>query len=184
MRIGFDRKTGYIGAVLLAVCLGVVALVGASNLPTQESSETNTALAFQSADGSTLTLSDFRGKTILLNIWATWCPPCRDEMPSLDRLQALRGNDSFEVVALSIDKAGRDNVLPFFDDIGIERLAIYLDPPGSVMRTLNLVGLPTTLLFNDRGQEIMRWVGPKEWDAPDVIAEIDALVAGRGGTVP
>ncbi|MBL8579243.1 MAG: TlpA family protein disulfide reductase [Mesorhizobium sp.] len=134
---------------------------------------------FQAEDGSTLTLENFRGRAVLLNVWATWCPPCRKEMPSLDRLQAMKGGDRFEVVALSIDKGGADQVKPFYGDVGIEKLKMYLDAPGASMRALKIVGLPTTLLIGPDGRELARWAGPREWDEPAVVAEIDALLAAQ-----
>lgn len=135
---------------------------------------------FESADGRPMTLADFRGKAVLLNIWATWCPPCRNEMPSLDRLQAKLGGDDFVVVPLSIDRAGIDDVKPFFDEIGIQKLAIYLDRSSGVMSSLKVVGLPTTLLVGRDGRELMRWVGPKEWDSPEVAGEIQDHLSKSG----
>lgn len=138
------------------------------------------SLSFESADGRPMTLADFRGKAVLLNIWATWCPPCRHEMPSLDRLQAKLGGDDFEVVPLSVDRAGTEVVKPFFDEIGIQKLAIYLDRSSSVMSSLKVVGLPTTLLVGRDGRELMRWVGPKEWDSPEVVGEIQNHLSKSG----
>jgi len=131
---------------------------------------------FETADGKSISLKDFQGRAVLLNIWATWCPPCRKEMPSLDRLQSMRGGDDFEVVALSIDKAGVEKVKPFYDEIGIGLLKVYLDKPGASMQALRIVGLPTTLLIGEDGRELARWAGPREWDEPDTVAEIDALL--------
>ena len=134
--------------------------------------------AFQSppADGKSLTLESFAGSAVLLNVWATWCPPCRKEMPSLDRLQSLKGGTDFEVVALSIDKGGAEQVRPFFDEIGIKRLEMFLDKPGVSMQALKIVGLPTTLLIGKDGRELARWAGPKEWDESETIEEIEALL--------
>jgi thiol-disulfide isomerase/thioredoxin len=136
---------------------------------------------FEAADGRTLTLEAFADKAVLLNLWATWCPPCRKEMPSLDRLQSLKGGADFEVVALSIDKGGSEQVRPFFEEIGIKHLETYLDQPGVSMQALKIVGLPTTLLVGKDGRELARWVGPKEWDDPETIKEIDALLARSEG---
>src|SRR3546814_2217971 len=102
---------------------------------------------------------------ILLNIWATWCGPCREEMPTLDRLQARLGGPDFEVVALSIDRAGIAVVSEFYDEIRVQHLAEYIDESAKAAGQLNAVGLPTTLLIDREGQEIGRQVGPAEWDA-------------------
>jgi thiol-disulfide isomerase/thioredoxin len=134
------------------------------------------ALAFETGDERPLSLVDFRGRFVLLNVWATWCPPCRKEMPSLDRLQAKIGGDDFEVVALSIDRQGAEMVKPFFASVGVARLAVYLDRTGSVMPMLRIAGLPTTVLIDPRGAEIARWAGAKEWDEPAVIDEIKTLI--------
>lgn len=133
------------------------------------------ALAFETEDGRPVSLSDFRGRFVLLNVWATWCPPCRKEMPSLDRLQAKIGGDDFEVVALSIDREA-ELVKPFFASVGVARLVVYLDRTGSVMPALRIAGLPTTVLIDPRGVEIARWAGAKEWDEPAVIDELRTLM--------
>ena len=129
-------------------------------------------LRFEDAEGRALSLADFRGKVVLLNIWATWCGPCRREMPTLDRLQAQLGGPEFEVVALSIDRAGLEVVREFYDEIGIERLAMYIDSSGEAARDLGVLGLPTTLLVDRNGRELGRLIGPAEWDTPAMVAFI------------
>ena len=126
-------------------------------------------LAFNNGDGKQTTLADFRGKIVLLNIWATWCGPCRREMPTLDRLQAMLGGANFEVVALSIDRAGPDAVRRFYREIFIKNLGLYINSTGKITGTLGIVGIPTTLLINRAGQEIGRLVGPADWDTPDMV---------------
>lgn len=126
-------------------------------------------LAFMDGEGRLLSSADFRGRTILLNIWATWCVPCRAEMPALDRLQAELGGPNFEVVALSVDRGGVDAVGAFYDQIGIANLAVYLDPPNTSSRALGVVGIPTTLLIDRDGREIGRAIGPLEWDSSETI---------------
>ena len=127
-------------------------------------------LKFVREDGSPHTLEDFRGKVVLLNIWATWCVPCRREMPTLDRLQAKLGGPDFEVVALSIDRAGVEVVKKFYDEIAIKNLKIYMDSKLKATRTLKVVGLPTTLLIDRRGRETGRLIGPAEWDTPEMVS--------------
>ena len=124
--------------------------------------------AFQFADGEGKSrgLSDSRGKSVLLNIWATWCVPCRKEMPALDHLQAALGGPNFQVVPLSVDRGGADVVRNFFAEIGIKKLEIYLDVSGVATRKLSVVGLPTTLIIDREGREIGRLIGPAEWDEP------------------
>lgn len=127
------------------------------------------ALAFEDGRGRPVSLVDFRGRTVLLNVWATWCPPCREEMPSLDRLQKALGGPGFEVVALSIDAGGAAAVEPFYKEVGIGSLAIYVDPGMRAAGQLRTPGVPTTLLIDAAGRELGRHAGPARWDDPDVM---------------
>ena len=177
-------------AVLSAVVLAASVAVSLFFAPTlanrtgqsAESAEAAPQLAFKDAKGTDLTVADFRGRAVLLNVWATWCGPCRKEMPALDRLQARLGGADFEVIALSIDRGGLDRVQPFFDEIGIANLAIYLDESAAAMSALGITGIPTTLLIGRDGREIRRWAGPAEWDSPEMEALIRAEtgLAGAG----
>src|SRR3546814_778965 len=122
-----------------------------------------------------LTRAAFRGKVGLLNVCASGCVPGRKEMPTLDRLQAEIGGPDFEVVALSIDRAGIDAVTEFYTEVGIEHLTRYIDESGKAAQQLNAVGLPTTLLIDREGREIAQHVGPAEWDAPRVVAFLRSI---------
>ena len=124
-----------------------------------------------------MTLQDFRGKFVLLNIWATWCVPCREEMPTLDRLQAKLGGPDFEVVALSIDRGGAFVVSTFYSEIGIRALRIYVDKSNDAQTALGVFGIPVTLLIDREGREIGRKIGPAEWDSPEIIDLIRGYVA-------
>lgn len=135
---------------------------------------------FVDEQGHNLTLKDFRGKVVLLNVWATWCIPCREEMPTLDALEARLGGDSFQVVELSIDEAGLPAIRKFFRDIGITHLKPYLGDSIRVMAGLAVFGLPTTILIDRDGKEIGRLVGPAEWDSPDAIAFFEKIIATKG----
>jgi thiol-disulfide isomerase/thioredoxin len=132
---------------------------------------------FQDASGRQLALTDFKGRVVLLNIWATWCSPCRKEMPTLDRLQAALGGPSFEVVVLSIDRDGIGIVRSFYDEIRVQSLAVYIDPSADVMQTLSIIGVPTTMLIDATGREVWRRVGPETWDAPDIVAILRGTIA-------
>jgi thiol-disulfide isomerase/thioredoxin len=104
---------------------------------------------------------------VLLNLWATWCAPCRKEMPALDRLQKALGSDGFEVVALNLDRGGVETAKKFLDQIKIEALKLYADPSTRASTELNAVGMPTTILIDRDGRELGRIVGPAEWDGAD-----------------
>jgi thiol-disulfide isomerase/thioredoxin len=129
-------------------------------------------LGFVDGDGRAMSLADFRGRVVLLNIWATWCVPCRQEMPTLDRLQAQLGGAGFEVIALSIDRSGLAAVKPFYAQLGLRSLGIYLDQGGKATHALKIVGVPTTLLIDRDGREIGLKLGPAAWDTPEMIAVI------------
>ena len=136
-------------------------------------------IRFRDGAGRALTLADFKGKVILLNIWATWCTPCREEMPALDRLQAKLGSADFEVVALSIDSEGPAAVRRFFSEVGVHALKLYVDPSGEAGGRLALVGVPTTLLVDLSGREIGRRLGPAVWDGSDAVEFIRARLGGQ-----
>lgn len=128
---------------------------------------------FADGEGKTVTLQDFRGKVVLLNVWATWCPPCRKEMPSLDRLQQQLGGRGFEVVALSVDRGGTPAAIQtFYRETDVRSLAVYIDASAQASGQLGVVGIPTTLLIDGAGREIGRLTGPAEWDSPAAIAAI------------
>jgi thiol-disulfide isomerase/thioredoxin len=136
-------------------------------------------IRFQDDHGLALTLGDFRSRVVLLNIWATWCVPCRQEMPSLDRLEARLGGKDFLVLALSIDRKGVDAVRDFYREVGVRKLNIYLDPSGSVSRGLAVPGLPTSLLIDRQGREIARKMGAAEWDGPEMISLVERTIQGQ-----
>lgn len=139
-------------------------------------------IAFDDGQGQSRNLADFRGKVVLLNIWATWCGPCRREMPSLDRLKKMLGGADFEVVALSIDRSGIEAVRKFYADVGLRNLALYIDSSGKVTRELATIGVPATLLIDREGREIGRLVGPAEWDEPDIVAFLKSVIARQRAT--
>lgn len=127
-------------------------------------------------DGRNLTLADFEGRVVLLNIWATWCPPCREEMPTLDALQARLGGSDFHVLPLSIDRAGLEPVRRFYRETGIRNLDLYIAEDTRAMLALAVVGLPTTILIDRIGRERGRLAGPAEWNSPEAVAQISALI--------
>ncbi len=141
-------------------------------------------VTFENAQGKPMNLADFKGKVVLLNIWATWCPPCVHEMPTLDKLQTLLGGKDFAVVPLSVDKGGVFTVKSFYDDNFIGHLPIYVDPTTHVLDTLNILGTPTTILIDKQGKEIARTMGPEDWDTPAVIAQIKRYIAAPAAAAP
>lgn len=141
-------------------------------------------LRFSDGAGRPTSLAAFRGRVVLLNVWATWCTPCREEMPTLDRLQAALGGPGFEVVALSIDHAGLPLVRDFFDRTGIKHLQPYLDTFGDAASNLAVAGVPLTLLIDREGREIGRKLGPAAWDKPRVVELIRGHMAPGAAPSP
>jgi thiol-disulfide isomerase/thioredoxin len=138
-------------------------------------------LIFEDADGKPKKLSDWRGKTVLVNLWATWCVPCRKEMPALDGLQAKLGSDKFEVVAINIDTRDPDKPRKFLQDANLTRLGYFSDQKAKVFQDFKGVGralgMPTSVLMDGAGCEIGTIAGPAEWDSADAVKLISASMA-------
>ncbi len=126
-----------------------------------------------SEDGKTLSLTDFRGKLVLINFWATWCLPCIKEMPSLLRLQKQRGGDDFTVLALAQDFRGWKIVSPFLERHDLTGLPVYIDEKTAIARSLRIPGLPVSILLGRDGRILGRLTGTAEWDSPEALALID-----------
>jgi thiol-disulfide isomerase/thioredoxin len=143
-------------------------------------------LAFKDATGHDRTLADWHGRTVLLNLWATWCVPCRKEMPALDALQADLGGPHFDVVAVNIDTRDPEKPLAFLKQIGVTRLAYYSDQSAVVYEDLKTAGkafgMPTTLLVDPSGCEIGNMAGPAEWASDDGVKLVSAAVAEDAAT--
>ena len=138
-------------------------------------------LAFQTLDGVETTLAAFEGKVVVLNLWATWCAPCREEMPSLDRLQTAFAGRDVVVLALSVDRAGPERVQQFLTEIGVQQVHVYRDPKAAATRALKLPGLPATLLIDRQGREVGRVLGIAAWDGPAAVAAVERLLAEPAG---
>ena len=142
-------------------------------------------VAFKDAQGHDKTLADWQGRTVLLNLWATWCVPCRREMPALDALQSKLGNAGFEVVAVNIDTRDPKKPLTFLKDENITHLAYYSDDSAKVFQELKAAGkafgMPTTLLVDGSGCEIGEMAGPAEWASADGIKLVSAIIGPADG---
>jgi thiol-disulfide isomerase/thioredoxin len=138
------------------------------------------ALAFKDAAGADKTLADWRGRTVLLNLWATWCVPCRKEMPALDALQARLGGPGFEVVAINIDTRDPDKPRAWLQEVGVGKLAYYADNSAKVFQDLKEIGkafgMPTTLLVDGNGCELATLAGPAEWASEDAVKLVSAAI--------
>jgi thiol-disulfide isomerase/thioredoxin len=137
--------------------------------------------AFTDATGAEMRLADFSGKHVLVNFWATWCAPCRKEMPMLADLQSEFGGEDFEVVTIATGRNPQPAIDRFFEEIGVENLPKYLDPRSSLARDMDVLGLPITLILDPEGREIARMRGDAEWNSDSAKAVIRALIEDPEG---
>jgi thiol-disulfide isomerase/thioredoxin len=141
-------------------------------------------LVFDDADGRPRKLSDWRGRTVLVNLWATWCVPCRKEMPALDRLQTKLGGKNFDVVAINIDTRDLEKPRNFLKDANLTRLSYYSDKKAKTFQDLKEIGralgMPTSVLVDGQGCEIATIAGPAEWDSDDAVKLITAATETPG----
>jgi thiol-disulfide isomerase/thioredoxin len=153
----------------------------AAMLPASEPQSLAT-LSFNGPDGKPMTLADFKGKTVLLNLWATWCVPCREEMPALNALQAAAGSDKFEVAAVNVDTGGDEKPRAFLREFGVDKLTYYQEPTLALFNDLKkrglVLGLPVTLLVGPDGCLAAGMNGPADWGGADARGFIDAALKG------
>lgn len=163
--------------MLLFVFGPITAVASRSDVPMHSAPKELPEVVFYDEANRPVKLDKWRGKVVVLNIWATWCPPCVKEMPTLDRLQQRIGGDFFQVVVLSVDEGGIEVVRNFFEQTQIQSLDMYLDPNFKAAQGLKALGLPTTILIDVEGREIGRLVGDAEWDTPEMIGFFRKIIA-------
>lgn len=134
-------------------------------------------VAFLGEDGAEMTLANYAGKHIVLNFWATWCAPCRKEMPDLSDLQTQLGGDTFEVVTIATGRNPRPAMERFFDEIEVDNLPLHTDERQNLARSLGVLGLPVTLILDPEGNEIARLQGDAEWNSESAVAILNAVIA-------
>src|SRR3954469_7000425 len=180
LKRGSGGDSACAGAVDLARKIGPLAHGEVAALTMATSPLRLPDLAFEDADGKPRKLSDWRGKTVLVNLWATWCVPCRKEMPALDNLQAKLGGSDFEVVAINIDTRDPNKPKAFLKDASLDRLAYFTDVSAKVFQDLKSIGralgMPTSVLIDGQGCEIATIAGPAEWDSDDALKLISAAM--------
>lgn len=177
----------------IALCIGVYSFYDLGNTPNNDIPQGLTAgamkrfvfhdqmipatkAAFQDADGNEVNFSDFKGKVILVNLWATWCAPCIKEMPDLNELQKSLGGEKFEVVLISQNSDGIESSLEFLETNSITHLTTYIDSKRNIARSLKSNVLPTSILINAEGHEVGRLIGPAEWNSGDSQALINYFI--------
>ncbi len=141
------------------------------------SSGQHPAISFVDLTGDTVSLAEFAGKFVLVNLWATWCEPCLREMPSLDRMQRHLA-DKITVVAISEDRGGSETVAPFIDKLGLKSFKTYLDPKSGAGRAFKVEGLPTSFLIDREGRVLGRVEGAAEWDSPKLLEVLKSFLGG------
>jgi thiol-disulfide isomerase/thioredoxin len=195
------RTKAGLGAATAAVVIAVLIAWRAATLPYADNSQSAAPhisdsapfialptprpvapLNFTNGENAPMTLADFRGRMVLLNLWATWCVPCRKEMPALDRLQAKLGGPGFTVVPVSIDHRGRDAVARFYRELGLTSLGIYVDKSADGTYTVSAMGMPTTLLIDAQGRELGRVIGPAEWDGAVMLSRLTSYLESAAAT--
>ena len=133
--------------------------------------------AFVSADGSEMTLAAYEGQFVVLNFWATWCAPCREEMPHLSALQEAVGGEDIQVVTIATGRNPPPAIVAFFAEIGVDNLPLYRDPRQDLARDMGVLGLPATLILDRNGFEIARLQGEANWADENALAMIEVLLA-------
>lgn len=134
------------------------------------------AETWRDADGTSVSLKDFRGKVVLLNFWASWCAPCLRELPSINALQAKLGGDKFQVVALNLDRNGAKAALPMIERLKLDRLKLQLDPESKVAVDLGVSVMPTTIVYDAAGRELGRLKGAAEWNSPEALELVSYFI--------
>jgi thiol-disulfide isomerase/thioredoxin len=135
--------------------------------------------SFANEKAETVDLSKWKGRVVLLNLWATWCAPCRKEMPDMSKLQAELGGPDFEVVALSVDRKGLEASQAFLKEVGVTNLAGYIEPDAKSLAAVQALGLPATILIDRQGKEAARLLGPADWASDEAKVIVKTLIAEK-----
>ncbi len=146
-----------------------------STLVIHDSPRSAPPVGFTNADGAAMDYGAFAGKVVVVNFWATWCAPCRHEMPTLDNLQAQLGGEDFTVAAISSDRTAAQ-AQKFFDQIGIDKLTLYHDPRARLARASQVIGYPVVLILDRQGREIARLTGGAEWDSIEAVDLLRSVI--------
>lgn len=178
VRPAADNGSGQVSKVTRALATGALSafLVKAERPPAAE-------LKFFDAQGIPRALKEWQGQVVLVNLWASWCGPCRKEMPSLEALQRRFGSKDFEVVAISVDRGGAKVARQFLEETRSGLLRLYVDPSAKAIETLRALGLPASVLIDRQGREIGRLLGPADWSSPEALRLINvAINEGQTGS--
>lgn len=167
--------------ILVLLCCTVALAAGCSkeksDMPGKAPAKKSQApeISVVSLDNQQLTLASLKGKVVLLNFWATWCPPCREEIPSMMKLNTFMAGKPFQMVCVSVDEGGKKAVEEFFRNSGFS-LPAYTDPSGQVAKTYGITGVPETFVIDKNGVIVEKVIGGKDWNSPEVIAFLEGLM--------
>ena len=161
-------------SAVAAPALGDLAVADMQNFIVHDQPVPLPDIVLRDKEGKPVSLADLRGTVVLLNFWATWCGPCRREMPTLDALSREMAGRPWRVIAVSVDRGGWKTSRAFLDQLGVADIGLLLDSGSKAMRALGIIGLPTTLLIDGQGREIGRLVGPAEWNSAAALALMKA----------
>jgi thiol-disulfide isomerase/thioredoxin len=150
------------------------------NFQLAPSTQSRPADTWNDESGKPVSLADFAGKVVMVNFWASWCPPCLRELPSINRLQATLGGKDFTIVALNIDQAGKPIAKRLSRKLKLDKLALYLDPKSAVTKSWKIKTMPTTILFDQKGREVGRLEGGVEWDTPATVSLVKFFIENPG----
>jgi len=186
---GLTWRSAWFGTVALALLVALSAAAAAEEekirlgefIP-ESAPQPAPETGFTDAQGKPVSFADFKGKPVVVNLWATWCQPCLKEMPSLDRLQSQLA-DKLAVAAVSEDRAGPDRVGPFVAAMGLRKLKIYLDPKSDVGHAFNVRGLPTSIVIDAQGRVVGRVEGAAEWDSETIMAVLKPFLESSSGAI-
>ncbi len=180
MALAFTRLKAVLSIAALAAALLTVTaraeMPGPEGFVWHDAPRAPADIVFTGPELQQQSLADYRGRVVLLNIWATWCPPCVEEMPSLDRLQAAYGGDDFLVLPLSLDREGMQAVNAFYETTALTALTRAVDPTMQALPDLKLRGLPTTILIDPEGREIGRFEGDTDWFSDEARALVEFVL--------
>ena len=178
-----NKPAGIIASAIVAVALiatgPAAAESGVDKLVWSDDLQPAPDVPFRNGEDQAMSLADFRGKVVVVNMWATWCAPCLREMPTLDTLQAELGGDDLQVIALSQDAEGISVAAPFMAENDWPNLALYVEPSHDFARAAGVRGLPTTLIIDRDGRMVARLQGTAEWDSEDIRSILRELMTGK-----
>jgi peroxiredoxin len=165
--------------LLAAILLAIAGLQFAQHAPRTGYSAADFSLP--ALDGTTVQLAALRGRLVFLNFWATWCPPCREEMPGMEALYRRFAGRDFAMLAVSQDEQGAETVAPFVKEMGLT-FPVLLDPEGTLPPRYGVTGYPETFLIDRNGEVVHHTIGPADWNSPEMVAYIEQLLSAPAGT--